>query len=216
MEKTKIVIADDHPIVRAGLVKLIEQSNEFEVIAQCGDGEEALQYIREHKPDLAILDITMPKLNGLEIVKKSRTEKLPVEFIILTMYDDEEYFEEAMDNDVLGYLLKDNAVDELHDCLRAVAKGKHYICPQISKYLIDRNSKMQFLLRKAPQLDNLTSTEKSILKLIGDYKSSKEIAEELFISVRTVDNHRYNITQKLELKGRNKLLEFAVKNKSLL
>ncbi len=209
---TTILIADDHPVIREGLIKIIEQNRQFKIIARATEGNEALRLLTEQHPDLAVLDISMPGKNGLDIIRKAKEENLSTNFIILTMYNDEEYFNAAMDLGVKGYLLKDNAVEELLSCLKVVADGHHYICPSISEYLIKQNAN----LKKMPAFNELTAAEKQILKLISQNKTSKQIAEKLFISVRTVQNHRNNICHKLDLHGPNKLLEFAIKNKSLL
>lgn len=211
-KQTTILIADDHPVIREGLAKIIEQDKNFRITAKAKDGAEAFRLIIEHQPELAILDISMPGKNGLDIIRETKEENLPTKFIILTMYSDEEYFNAAMDIGVKGYLLKDNAVGELLSCLKTVADGHHYICPAISEYLLKQNT----TLKKTSVFDNLTPTEIQVLKLISQNKTSKEIATELFISIRTVQNHRNNICHKLDLHGPNKLLEFALKNKSLL
>jgi len=214
--KLNILIADDHPIVREGLVHTIEKKPEFKIAAQCRDGNEALKKIIEIKPDIAVLDISMPGLSGLEIIKQLDMKNLHTKFIILTMYQDEEYFNAAMSLNVKGYLLKDNALAEIVNCLKAAAEGRHYICPAISEHLINWNSKKQELRKDNPSLEKLTPAEKQILKRIADNKTSKEIAEELYISVRTVQNHRNSICQKLEIQGHNKLLQFALENRELL
>ena len=220
MKKTqklmKIFIADDHPIFRQGLLKIMEGDPELEIVGESGDGEEALQLIRSLSPDIAVLDISMPGLSGLEIVSEVQKESLKVEFIILTMFDEEEYFDEAMDYGVKGYLLKENAASDLLSCLKSVAQGKYYVSPNISEYLINRNVRVKELSKNTPALSGLTQMEKRVLKLIADNKTSKEIAAELFISYRTVQNHRTNICNKLDFKGHHKLLLFALENKSLL
>ena len=212
----KIFIADDHPIFRQGLLQIIEGDPELEIVGESGDGEEALQLIRSLCPDIAVLDISMPGMSGLEIVSEVQKESLKVEFIILTMFDEEEYFDEAMDSGVKGYLLKENAGSDLLSCLKSVAQGKYYVSPSISDYLLNRNARVKELNKSTPALSGLTQMEKKVLRLIADNKTSKEVAAELFISYRTVQNHRTNICNKLDLKGHHKLLQFALENKSLL
>ncbi|TDI89814.1 MAG: response regulator transcription factor [Caldithrix sp.] len=212
----KIFIADDHPIFRQGLLKIMEGDPELEIVGESGDGEEALQLIRSLCPDIAVLDISMPGMSGLEIVSEVQKESLKVEFIILTMFDEEEYFDEAMDSGVKGYLLKENATSDLLSCLKSVAQGKYYVSPSISEYLLNRNTRVKELNKSSPALSGLTQMEKKVLRLIADNKTSKEVAAELFISYRTVQNHRTNICNKLDLKGHHKLLQFALENKSLL
>lgn len=214
--KIRILIADDHPVVRQGLINIIERDPSFQIVAQVGDGNEVLPLIRERNPHIVLLDISMPNRSGLEVLRDAKEKNLPTRFIILTMYKDEEYFDEATDLGVKGYLLKDNTVVELLDCLRAVSNGKYYISPELSGYLIDRNIKAKTLSQEIPALEKLTSTEKRVLKLISENRTSKEIAEEMFVSVRTVQNHRNNICHKLGLSGHNKLLQFALEHKSYL
>jgi DNA-binding NarL/FixJ family response regulator len=212
----KILIADDHPIFRKGLLKTIEGDASFEVVAEAGDGAEALRLIEKLAPEIAVLDISMPGLSGLEIVKAGREKNLPVEFIVLTMYKEEEYFNEAMDFGVKGYILKECAVTDLLEGLKLVANGRHYVSPIISEYLINRNARLEALMAQKPGLRDLTHTERRILKLIAENKTSREIAAQLHVSYRTVQNHRANICAKLGLKGHNKLLQFALEHKAEL
>jgi DNA-binding NarL/FixJ family response regulator len=215
-EKTTVLIADDHPIVRQGFVKVIERDPSFQIIAESGDGERALKLIRELEPDIAVLDISMPDMSGLEIIKQIGDDNLPTRFVILTMYKDPEYFDTAIDMGVKGYILKESAIGELLNCLRTVSQNKYYISPLLSGYLLERDAKIKSLNNRMPALSKLTRSEKRILKLIAENKTSREIADDLCVSPRTVQNHRTNICNKLGLKGHNKLLLFAVRNKSLL
>jgi DNA-binding NarL/FixJ family response regulator len=211
-----VLIADDHPISREGLAKIIEGDGNFSIVGQAGDGAEALKLIQQLRPELAVLDVSMPTMTGIAVVREAMKQDLRTEFIIMTLYDDRVYFDAAMDAGVKGYLLKDSAVTELTSCLKAVAEGKFYITPSMSKLMVDRRSRIQALERSVPALDKLTPAEHDVLRLLADNKTSKEIADELFIAVRTVENHRSHITAKLELKGHNKLLMFAIEHKSLL
>lgn len=215
-DKIKVFVADDHLIFRQGLLKLLETEPSIKIVGESGDGLEALQLIKELKPEIAILDISMPNKNGLEIVKQLKKDNLSTECIILTMYDEEEYFNEALDCGVKGYLLKENAISDLLNCVKCVVQGKYYVSPLISEYLLHRDDKMRQLKCDHPGLDKLTMREKRILKLIAENKTSKKIAEQLFISPRTVENHRQHICDKLRLKGFHKLLQFAIENKSYL
>jgi len=214
--KTKVLIADDHPIFRQGLMRILQADESLEIVAECSDGDEALKKINELKPDVAVLDISMPGKNGLDIVRHLKQQDKITEFIILTMYKEEEYFNEALDLGVKGYLLKENAVSDLMDCLKSVVKGNYYVSPLLSDYLVNRNESKKALIKEKPSLDDLTETERSVLRLMAVNKTSREIAEQLFISFRTVQNHRNNICNKLGFKGYNKLLQFALENKSCL
>lgn len=213
---TTVFVADDHQIFRQGLIKLLESEASIAVVGESGDGAEALQMIQELKPDVAMLDISMPNKNGLGIVKQLKKDNCPAEFIILTMYDEEEYFNEALDCGVKGYLLKENAIADLLSCVKCIVQGKYYVSPLISNYLMNRDEKTKKLRSENPGLKKLTATEMRILKLIAENKTSKQIAEELFISHRTVQNHRTHVCEKLDLKGHHKLLQFAFENKSCL
>jgi len=211
-----IVIADDHPIVRGGLRQFIDAEPRFKVVAEASDGEEAVQRIHELHPEIAILDIDMPKLDGFGVAREIQKSKLPVEIIFLTIHSAEDLFNEAMDLGAKGYLLKESAVSEIVDSVRAVAAGKHYLSPAISSYLIRRSAKAGDLVKQKTGLNTLTPAERRILQLIAGDKSSKEIADELFINYRTVENHRNNICQKLDIHGHNALLKFALQHKSQL
>ncbi len=214
--KIQVFIADDHLIFRQGLIKLLETEKSIQIVGESGDGQEAFQMIQELQPEIAILDLCMPGMSGLEIVKGIRKAALPIEFIILTMYKEEEYFNLALDSGAKGYLLKDNAIADLLTGVKCVAAGKYYVSPLISDYLVHREQVLINMQSARPALASLSRTEKSILKLISENKTSNEIARELFISPRTVENHRYHITEKLDLKGPHKLLQFALEHKSYL
>ena len=168
VKKINVLIADDHPIFRQGLRKVIEEDGKYSVISETSNGAETIEKIRELKPDVAVLDIDMPKLNGIEILKAVQREKLPVKCVILTMYKDEEYFNQAMDYGVFGYLLKDSVVIELIECIEAVQSGKHYISPKISDYLLQRSEKQKALTNAIPQLQQLTKTEREVLRHLSE------------------------------------------------
>jgi DNA-binding NarL/FixJ family response regulator len=214
--KTRILIADDHPIFREGLVKAIERESTFAVVGQAANGAEALKLVLELRPDLAVLDVSMPVMNGLEVARRIHQEAIPTELVFLTIYKDRMYFNAALDLGVRGYLIKDSVVAEFLSCLKAVTDGQYYISPSISHLLLERNTKAQALASAVPSIDSLTPAECAILKLLAENQTSKEIAEKLFVSVRTVENHWTHICTKLGIKGHNKLLQFAMENKPAL
>jgi len=214
--KKTILIADDHPVVRQGIVNVVRQVPSYEIIHECGNGNDAIHAIRDLQPDVVLLDISMPGMSGIEVIRQARNENIPSDFVILTMYDDEEYFEEALELGVKGYLLKENALMELENCLKSILAGKFHICPSLSGFLVKKNQRIKTFLSQTPALEQLTKTEKKILTLLSENKTSKEIAEDMFVSVRTVQNHRNNICQKLNLKGPHSLLEFAIQHRSEL
>lgn len=211
-----ILMADDHPTFRGGLRQIIAEQSDLRLIHESGDGEAALRAARELKPAVAILDLDMPKLGGLEVAAAIQRERLPVRIIVLTMYREEDMFNEALDLGILGYVLKDSAAEDIVQGIRTVATGQHYLSPAISGFLVNRNTRAEALRRAKPGLADLTAAERRILKLIAQSKTSKEIADELGLSTRTVENHRFNIGTKLDLHGVHSLVKFAFEHKSEL
>lgn len=212
-EKISIIIADDHPIFRQGLKAIIESDPAMHVAGEACDGAEAIQLIEKLKPKIAVLDIDMPKLNGIQTAKILHDNKNPVEIVVLTMYSEEDIFNNLMKLGVKGYVLKENAASDILDAVKTAAGGKHYITPIISEHLFklkEKESGTNTIAKK------LTAMERRVLALIAENKTSKEIADELCISYKTVENHRANICAKLNLHGSNALLKFALDNKSLI
>jgi DNA-binding NarL/FixJ family response regulator len=215
-EKIKIVLADDHPIFRSGLKQLINDEENMEIAGEASDGKKAYELILVNKPDIAVLDMSMPEKTGLQILRDIRSEKLKTKVIFLTMFKEEDIFNEAMNLGVEGYVLKESAESDIIDCINQVVRNNYYISPLISNLFLKRLNNIEELSRQNPSIDNLTPTEKRILKLIAENKTSKEISEELFISHRTVENHRTNISNKLNLHGTHSLVKFAIESKSKL
>jgi DNA-binding NarL/FixJ family response regulator len=216
VNRPKILIVDDHPLFRAGLRQVILDDDRFELTGQTGDGREAMLFIQKNKPDVAVLDLKLPGMSGLEIARSVQTERLATRIIILTMHNEEELCNRALDHGAMGFVLKENAVEEILKAIAAVAEGRHYFSPSVSGHLIRRRERTNSLEKEKPGLKNLTKAELRILKLISLKKTSREIAAELFISPRTVEAHRANICAKLELKGSHSLLYFALSHKSEL
>lgn len=214
--KIKVLIVDDHPLFRSGLRQVIENDSSLELIGESGDGEAALRLIEEKKPDVAVLDVNIPRLTGLEIAAKLQGKRLPTHLIILTMHKDEETCNRALDMGAKGFVLKENAVEEILKAITAVAAGEHYLSSTISSYLVRRRNRAESLVAKKPGLEDLTKAERRILKLIAEKKTSRQIGTELFISPRTVEAHRANICAKLELTGSHSLLQFALENRSAI
>lgn len=210
MEKIKLIIADDHHIFRKGILSIVSEDDGIEITGEAANGDDALKLIEEKKPDIAILDIDMPGLSGLDVARKVKSEKLPVKIVILTIHKDKEYFDEALELDIKAYVLKESIANDLIDCIKRVAAGEYYISSAISGYLVEKNKTAP----KQTELDKLTNAEKEILKLISQNKTSAQIADELFRSVRTIENHRNNICNKLGLKGPHALLLYAIQHKS--
>jgi DNA-binding NarL/FixJ family response regulator len=214
--RLRVLIVDDHPLFRQGLKQVVQEDPQFEVVGEAGDGKVAWEQIREKKPDIAVLDVSLPSLSGLDVAAKVRDENLATRVVILTMYKEEETFNRALDLGVHGFVLKENAVQDILNSLTSVARGEHYLSPSISGYLVRRRSRNEELTRKKPGLEDLTKAERRILKLIAEKKTSREIAAELFVSPRTVEAHRANICSKLELHGSHSLLQFALENRAAL
>jgi DNA-binding NarL/FixJ family response regulator len=215
-EPVSVLIVDDHPVLRSGLRAIIETDPFLSVIGEAGDGEEGLAMIEEKRPDVVLLDIAMPHLTGLQVAKIAQERNLPARLAILSMSADELIFNEVMDSGVLGYVLKENASNEILNCIRAVAGGNYYISPSVSGILVRRKQKVESALRVNPGLAELTPAELRILKLVAGNKTSKEIGRDLSISYKTVENHRSSIARKLNLNGNNALLRFALEHKHLL
>lgn len=216
IDRIEILIADDHPLVRMGLRQVIEKESAFIVIGEAGDGKAAYAAIAEHKPQIAILDLEMPLMTGLDVARRVMKEKLPTSIIILTMYDEEAMFQEAMEIGVLGYLLKDSVSMDVMRCIHMVIQGEYFISPALSGYAMKNKRTDTTDPNKRAGLFLLTPSERRILKLVGENRTSIEIAEELAISPKTVDNHRTNICQKLKLSGTNALLRFALTHRNQL
>jgi DNA-binding NarL/FixJ family response regulator len=205
----RIVFADDHPFFRDGVRTALAAQQGLRLIAEASDGVTALEYIRSLKPDVAILDIGMPKLDGVGVVRKLREERIPVAVVFLTVCKDEDMFEEALDWDVKGYLLKDCTGEEMVRCVQAVAAGQHYTSPSLTTYLVEKTHRLKRFSETTPALQRLTRQERSILRLIAQDRTSKEIAQALGIAPKTVDTHRASICKKLEIHGNYALRRFA-------
>ena len=211
--KIKLLIVDDHPVFRRGLRDIIEENSNFLVVGEASDVEAALCLISELKPDIAIVDIDMPRLNGLKMVRALQEMNLPVAVVFLTMYNELDVFDAAIKLGVKGYILKENAAEDIVVALDKVARGKIFISSSMSEKSQLRSNRVQSLPLSKPQLDKLTPAERHILKLIAEDRTSKEIADTLQISFRTVEKHRLNICNKLNLYGSHSLLKFAYDHK---
>ena len=215
-DEIRLLIADDHPVFRQGLRQLIEKDSRLKVLAEAGTGATALELIAALDPDIALLDIDMPEKDGFVVVRSLSSQGLATKIIFLTMYKDALHFNEALNLGVRGYIVKDSAATEIINCIHAVAAGNSYISPVLSTHLINRNHQAVTLLREQPRLSELTATERRVLTLLAEYKTSREIAGELGVSVRTIENHRANICLKLDLHGPHALVKFAQHKKSEL
>ncbi len=211
-----VLIADDHPIFRKGLCEVIESDPSLSLAGQAANGDDALRMIDELRPSVAILDINMPRLSGLQVAEALQTREVRPRLVLLTMHEDEDLFDRAMELGVPAYVLKESAVEDLLGAVHSVAEGRGFISPTIAGLLVKRRERSAELRREKPGLDLLTPTERRILKLISEDRTTKEIADTLEVSPRTVETHRQNMSHKLHLSGSHSLLKFAFDNKTRL
>ncbi len=210
-----IIVADDHPIFRQGLKNLIEKEAGFRVVAEADDGLKALELIKQHAPAVAVLDLNMPGMDGFTVAEHVRRANLPVHIIVLTMHKDDLHFNQAIDLGINGYVIKDSAATEVTDCIKAVVNGREYFSPALSSFLLTR-SRQSAGAPGQTGIEELTRTERRILLLLAELKTTKEIASELGVSPRTIDNHRAHICSKLDLQGSHALVKFALQHKGEL
>jgi len=211
-----VVIADDHPVFRRGLRLIIQSDERINIIAEADNGREALELIQSAKPDVAVLDVNMPEMTGFDVARELRKSNLATQFIFLTMHKDEAMFNTAMDLGVKGYLLKESAIEDIAAGIKAVAAGENFISAELATFLFNRSRRNATFIAAKPTINDLTTTERRVLKMIADDQTSRAIADQLSISVRTVERHRQNICDKLEIHGSNALMKFAFANKEQL
>lgn len=213
-EATTVVIAEDHPLFRKGLADALAGEPSFRIVGQASDGEQALDLLRRLRPRVALLDLEMPRVSGLEVAEAVRDERLGAAVVMLTMYRDAAMLRRALDLGAKGYVLKDSAVTDIVACLHMVASGRAYISPALSSALLDRQAATPTTELAAVAF--LTPAERRVLRLIAQGLTSAEIAEALGIRPKTVENHRLHICGKLGLHGPQALLRFALERRSLL
>jgi DNA-binding NarL/FixJ family response regulator len=217
MDKTiKILVVDDHPIFRKGMLEVLASDDSLEVVGEAADGAEALKLAEKLQPDIAVLDLDLPQIPGLELIRSLQKMRHPVDTVVLTMSKSEQMFNEAIDRGAKGYVLKDDAVHDLLQSLRAVAAGKPYVSPSLSGSLLRRGDRTRELHDKKPSLASLTPMERRVLSLISQNQTTREIAASLFVSPYTIETHRCNICKKLSLEGAQPVLRFALEHKSEL
>jgi DNA-binding NarL/FixJ family response regulator len=212
MEPYGIVLADDHVLVRQGLKRIVEESTNLRVVGEANDGLELLKLLNQVTPQMVILDIFMPNLRGIEAIHEIKKIHPEVKVLILTMHKDKEYLYLALSAGAKGYILKEDADKELFTAIEKVRQGKTYISPHFSGEVVDDLVQIgKGGTRAIFETDTLTTREREVLKLIAEGKSSKEIAQLLFISVLTVNNHRAKIMEKLNLNKATDLVKYAIR-----
>ena len=206
---TRIVVADDHSIVLEGLVALLENEPGMRVVGQATNGRQALEAVRQGRPDVALLDITMPEMSGLEITRRLTDEMPEVRTLILTMHDEDAFFFEALQAGASGYVLKGAGKDEILSAIAVVASGGVYIPPQLAKGLVREALRNPAPAETTASSEPLTEREQDVLRLITEGLTNKEIAGRLILSLNTVKSHRLRLYQKLHLHTRAELVAFA-------
>jgi DNA-binding NarL/FixJ family response regulator len=212
MQKIRIVLADDHPLVRKGLYLGLTEDPVMDVVAQAEDGLAALAAVNEHKPDIVILDIDMPNLSGMNVAEELQRGKRDTRVIFLTLHADEDMLKNALSLGAKGYVLKESALQEIIAAVYAVYGGTTFISSSLTSRLLQEDERNKKRLAESP-LRNLTLTELKIIRLISHGLTSKEIADKLSIHYRTVENHRTNMCRKLDVDGASALLRFALNNR---
>ena len=214
--RIKTLIVDDHPLFRKGLKAALINQPEIEVVGEAGNYESAIDMVKQLSPDVIILDINLPGKNGIDIAGEIKTRQRDVKIVFLTMYNEEDLFNAAFNAGASAYLLKENAVDEVISAVIESYRGGSFISHNVAEYFINRKQKTAERILGNPGINDLTEKEKEILRLISTGKTSKEIADELFLSYKTIENHRTRICIKLGIKGSFSLLKFAIENRSIL
>lgn len=212
-EPTKIrtMLLEDHKMVRQGLVALLQDAPDIEIVGEAGNGEAAVNLARTHRPDVALLDISMPGMNGLEAAQKIREVSPDTKLLFLTMYADDEYIIQALRFGGTGYVLKDADAGTLIDAVRRVRRGESYLSPEVSQTIIRR------VINEEPEVqgnthENLTTRERQILQLIAEARTNREIGERLKISIKTVQTHRANLMNKLDIHDQTSLVKYAIRH----
>jgi DNA-binding NarL/FixJ family response regulator len=207
-----LVIADDHALIRRGLVEVIAADSTFAILGEASDGASAMSQIELHRPAIAVLDLQMPKMSGLEVASEIMKRGIPTRVVLLTAFDTRDLLDRALALGVAGYLLKDAAATDILACLHMVASGRTYLAPTIANHLVAERSAP----RGGGAVERLTPAERRVLRLVSEAKTTDAIAAELGLSPKTIENHRAHISARLGLRGANALLKFAVEHRSEL
>lgn len=214
--KIKLIIADDHPLFRIGVKSLLNSNPNYHLMGEAENGVKAIELINNLACDIIILDIDMPNKNGIEVAEFIRSNEINTRIIFLTSHTNLQLFNKAMNLNVTGFLFKESALEELNECIQKVYNGEKYISPICQSFLDENTDQINKLKHFQEAIKNLTPTELKILKYISNHYTTKSIADELHNSYKTIENHRFNICQKLDIKGTNNLLSFALDNKEYI
>ncbi|MEM7336577.1 MAG: response regulator transcription factor [Chloroflexota bacterium] len=208
MEKISILLAEDHVLVRAGIRALLQSLSYTEVVAEAGDGQEAVDLIAKLQPNIVLMDISMPKLNGLEVTRRMVKQFPDVRIIMLSMHMNEEYVLQALNAGAAGYLLKDSSIAELELAIRSVSEGETYLSPPVSRHIADYVRRVG---SQTSMLERLTPRQREILQLIAEGQTVKEIAGRLNISAKTVETHRARLMKRLDIYDVPGLVHYAIR-----
>lgn len=211
MARIAVLIADDHTVVRAGIRLLLESETDIEVVGEAKDGQEAVDKVQQLVPDVVLMDLAMAGVSGLEATRRITHQWPDVRVLVLTMHDNDEYFFQALKAGASGYLLKESSPDELVAALRAVYEGGVFIYPSLASRLLDDYLRRVDAGEETKGLNQLTTREQEVLRLIAEGKTGREIAQALHVSPKTVDRHRANIMRKLDLHNRAELIRYAIR-----
>jgi two-component system response regulator NreC len=211
MRKTRVLLADDHQLMRSGVRLMLERETDLAVVGEASDGREAVALVKSLKPEVVVMDIGMPNLNGIEAARQMTEENPQLAIVMVSMHSDESYVLRALKAGARGYLLKDSAEADLIKAVHAVAGGKSFFSPAVSKLLLDDYVRKLKRSGTEDAYDLLTPREREVLQLIAEGKSNKDIANLLNLSVYTVESHRANLMEKLNLKGLPELILYAVR-----
>jgi DNA-binding NarL/FixJ family response regulator len=210
MAPKKVVIAEDHKILREGLKALFKDDKKIEVVAEAGDGMEAIRCVEKYKPDLLLLDLSMPKMGGISVLKDVKSRFPETKVLVLTIHESEEYVLEGFQSGANGYCLKDAGRTELLTAIEHVLDGKNYLSPGIANKVLEGYLEDRRKMKTHSSWDTITQREREVLKLVGEGFMNKEIADYLCISVKTVEKHRSNIMQKLDIHTASALTALAI------
>lgn len=209
-EKTRVVLVEDHTILRHGLRSLLTLTGDMKIVGEAGDGQRAIRCILDKEPDLVLLDLNMPKMDGFSVILEVKRQYPGTKILALTMHDDDSYVLDAFKAGADGYCLKSASQEELMGAVRAVLTGKRYISPEISDSVLEGYLEANRTLKDQSDWDSLTRREKEVLKLVAEGYQNKDIAEYLFISVKTVEKHRANMMRKLDRHSASALTAYAI------
>ncbi|GAB7021780.1 response regulator [Salidesulfovibrio brasiliensis] len=208
----KLLIVDDHPLFREGLKTIIAKSPSYDVVAEAGSGREGIEMVRRHQPDIALVDISMPNMNGIQFIREAIKQGGGMHFIIISMHSEADYIVEAFHAGASGYMVKESAASQLLECLDMVSKGEIFLDSSLSREVVFRllNNKDSSHAKRDPY-SSLTSREQEVLRLLAEGFNTRDIAQQLYISPKTVENHRANLMKKLKLNSPVELIRYAAR-----